>query len=252
MHEIKQPLVSVVIPTIPKRKQLLDRALRSVHDQTYKNIEIIVVNEGKPSNVQRNIGIERSHGEYIAFLDDDDYWMPTKIEQQINALQQHPDCVFSVCYSYDMRFNHERVNRPPEHITHGMLIKSFNLSSTSAFLIQRKVLIMIYFDDGYYFDEELPASQEYDLAIRLSKHGGAYCVPQVLIKQYASENQISENWGKKIQGVLGIFRKHHEEYTTLDYLKTIGVLGLFTLGYVFGNKIYRIIIPVKEIYEDVG
>ncbi len=73
MNDFK-PLVSVVIPTIPSRSQLLTRALSSVQDQTYgmKNIEIVVVNEGLPATTQRNIGIERSHGDFIAFLDDDE------------------------------------------------------------------------------------------------------------------------------------------------------------------------------------
>ena len=110
-HIIK---ISVIIPT-HNRVDLLGRAIRSVQNQTYKNIEIIIVSDGstdgtdefvnklkytdnriqfyeykpsKGSNVARNLGIEKSKGEYIAFLDDDDEWLPTKLEKQLEVFQK--------------------------------------------------------------------------------------------------------------------------------------------------------------------
>jgi len=61
-----KPLVSVVIPTLPKEK-LLERAVQSVNNQTYKNIEILPITEGNNACEARNIGISRSTGKYIAF-----------------------------------------------------------------------------------------------------------------------------------------------------------------------------------------
>jgi len=109
-------LVSVIIPTYNRFKYLLN-AIESVHKQTYKNIEIIVVNDCSSQNEYyeydwknknvcmihlekntksifgyacagyvRNIGIEKSNGKYVAFCDDDDMWFPNKIELQINAM----------------------------------------------------------------------------------------------------------------------------------------------------------------------
>lgn len=115
-------LVSVIIPTYNRFKYLLN-AIKSVKEQTYKNIEIIVVNDcsiqkeyynfdfkkefGKnifiyhlpenskkiygfpsPGGHQRNFGMKKANGKYIAFLDDDDYFLPTKIEKQINAMKE--------------------------------------------------------------------------------------------------------------------------------------------------------------------
>ena len=97
-------LVSVIIPTY-NRLELLKRAIESVKNQSYSNIEIIIIdgstnnetqlflehnnqltyikNKSNHSNVLRNIGINTSNGELLAFLDDDDTWECTKIEKQV-------------------------------------------------------------------------------------------------------------------------------------------------------------------------
>ena len=113
---MNKPTVSVIIPSY-NRYEYLARAIESVHNQTYKDIEIIVINDGStqkeykeltslssnatiinlannqkaihgfgPGNI-RNFGLEKSNGKYIAFLDDDDYWLENKIEIQIDLLE---------------------------------------------------------------------------------------------------------------------------------------------------------------------
>ena len=100
-------LVSIIIPT-HNRKEFLIKALDSVLNQTYRNIEVIIIDDASTdgtgdlilsynderikyfknsSNLyaaeSRNIGIQNSNGNFIAFLDDDDIWLPEKLEQQI-------------------------------------------------------------------------------------------------------------------------------------------------------------------------
>lgn len=118
MGEYIDGLVSVVIPTY-KRTDKLERALDSVLSQTYKEIELLLVNDNVPDDeysvaliervkkyesdqrfhlllqekhingaVARNYAIKRAKGEYIAFLDDDDWWEPTKLEKQVAILSQ--------------------------------------------------------------------------------------------------------------------------------------------------------------------
>jgi len=111
----KLPLVSVVIP-VYNVEQYIQEALDSALKQTYRNIEIIVVDDGSPDNsvaiIQkryndprlrivrqrnrglagaRNTGIRHASGQYVAFLDSDDFWQPNKIELQIDAMLKNPN-----------------------------------------------------------------------------------------------------------------------------------------------------------------
>lgn len=110
---LSEPLVSVVIPAYNCEKWI-HKTLTSVFNQTYKNIEIIIVNDGSTDNtgeileeynqlenvliytiensgpaVARNYGVSKSHGELIAFLDADDMWDPTKVEKQVSYINKN-------------------------------------------------------------------------------------------------------------------------------------------------------------------
>ena len=104
-----EPLVSAIITT-HNRKKMVGRAIESVLCQTYKNLECIVVDDASDESAEsvcksypvhyiyipkeestggnhaRNVGIMKAKGKYVAFLDDDDYWLPTKIEKQVAYL----------------------------------------------------------------------------------------------------------------------------------------------------------------------
>ena len=240
------PLVSVVIPTIPERKRLLERAVKSVKNQTYDNIEIVTVTEGNNACEARNIGIERSNGEFISFLDDDDTWQPTKIEKQVDELLKHTWSPLCVTYSRDLRFDQDRISKTSHVITHNEAIESFSVSSTSTYLVRKQALEEIKEKDGYYFDESLVSAQEYDLALRLSKYEDIITVEDVLVTQYQSENQISENWKKKKKGLKQVYKKHKKDFSN-HYITYIAIQSLFTLADIgLGNKIYKIINKVRK------
>lgn len=109
MKQKENPLVTVVIPTYKRLKQLA-RAINSLYNQTYDNIEIIIINDDPNSDIEkfidlkknveminhkqnqgpsaaRNSGIQRAKGKYIAFLDDDDFFLKTKIEKLVNTME---------------------------------------------------------------------------------------------------------------------------------------------------------------------
>lgn len=243
------PLVSVVIPTIPERRRLLERAIKSVREQTYDNIEIITVTEGSNACEARNIGIERSKGDFIAFLDDDDTWQSTKIKKQVDEMMKHPWCPLCITYSNDYRFGQSRVNKPPQLVSHKELIKAFNLSSTSSYLVRRYALEILKQQDGCYFDESLPSAQEYDLAIRITKNEhDVVTVKESLMNQYQTESQISEDWKAKKEGLKQVYKKHKKSFygikTRITYY---GIQSLYTLAYFgLGNQIYKLINKVRK------
>lgn len=127
----EMPLISVLIPTYNYGK-FIGKCIDSVLKQTYKNIEIIVVDDGSTDNtkdvvskfpkvkyywqdnkgvsVARNKLLKAAKGEYIAFIDADDYWAETKLEKQLEYLKEHTDkdMVFSICRNF---FENEKIEK---------------------------------------------------------------------------------------------------------------------------------------------
>ena len=248
MNTVDGPLVSVVIPTVSGREELLKRAVSSVHNQTYKNIELIVVNEGLSATRQRNIGISRSCGELVAFLDDDDEWLPEKLCLQMQTLQENKDAVCCISYMDDRRFE-GRLSCPPCRTRHIDLLKGHNISNTSCFLVPRSILDCIRMGNDGFFDESLPAGHETDLALRLSRWGDIVCTPEVLAIQHRSNSQISGCWDKKIRGQFAFIRKWSMEMTMFQVVKRVCLMMLFFGGYVFGSRVMTPINVLKDRRE---
>ena len=199
------PLVSVVIPAW-NCSRWIDEALESVYSQTYRNLEIVVVDDGSTDDTAqilgrhgdriryfhqpnagtgaaRNAGVAQARGELIAFLDNDDVWMPEKLERQVRALQGWPQC--GLVFADGRRFNEAGV-RPesllpsrlepwmdecrtedPEVFV-GSLAREFYfgcpISSASAVLARRSVIVAV---GG--FDEGLTITDDYDLWLRIAR-----------------------------------------------------------------------------------
>ena len=141
-------LVSVIIPTY-NRAAYLKLALKSVLEQTYKNIEVIIADDGSTDNTAevvagfndprikhfyqrntglpaaaRNLGLREASGEYIAFLDSDDMWLPKKLELQVEYLREHPE--YHLVYSNARIINEKGIRK-------GLLLKSESLKEGEIF-----------------------------------------------------------------------------------------------------------------------
>lgn len=192
-------LVSAVITTHNRLHDLI-KAIDSVLSQTYSNIECIVVSdasndgtdeyckerndikfisipksESRGGNYARNMGIKAAKGKYVAFLDDDDAWLPAKIEKQIKLLEEKKcECVYCLRI-FERRVNAKVVSRSPEGLRfaiEGDISKKIfrhAITSTSCLLVTKSTLEEI---GG--FDENIKKIQEYELLIRLSQKTEIY------------------------------------------------------------------------------
>lgn len=184
--------VSVVIPT-RDRPDMLKRAAASVENQTWRNFELIVI-DAVPRNLgvaaARNAGIRSARGEWIAFLDDDDEWMPRKLEAQMAHIAEQPDTVAVQTREIWMRRG-RRVNpRPVHEQPDGWILPralKLCLVSPSSVMIRRGL-----FDEIGMFDESLPACEDYDLWLRLGlRHPVALVQEPLIIKHGGRPDQLS-------------------------------------------------------------
>ncbi len=191
----ERPLVSVVIPTYD-RGAYLREAVQSVLDQSYQAWELIVVDDGSSdgsvgflealadSRIQvvrqphsgnparmRNLGITRAGGEYVAFLDSDDVWMPEKLSLQVADLRLHPDCRWSYTDFKWVNEGGEEIpvrGRAGSHLCRGWifedLIAGHAWTATPSVLAERGLLV-----EAGGFDESLLYSEDYDLWLKLSR-----------------------------------------------------------------------------------
>jgi glycosyltransferase involved in cell wall biosynthesis len=209
----KKPQVSVIIPTY-NRAWIIKEAVDSVLAQDYKNFELIVVDDGSTDNTSdvlagygeyvrvlfqenkgvsaaRNRGVAEASGQFVAFLDSDDLWLPKKLSVQVEFFNQTPDALICQTEEVWMR-NGIRVNPKKRHNKpSGMIFEpslELCLVSPSAVMIRREVL---YSAGG--FDETLPACEDYDLWLRLSCQFPVYLIEvPLIIKRGGHDDQLSK------------------------------------------------------------
>ena len=215
MAQKNQPDISVIIPTY-NRAHILPRALDSVLAQTQLPIEIIVVNDGSTDGTKsvlsnypglkiidqqhsgvsaaRNIGLEHTNGEWIAFLDSDDEWLPDKLEQQWSAICNDDKLI---CHTEEIWIrNGKRVNPMKKHQKYGEYIYEKCLPlcviSPSSVMIHQSV-----FNDIGVFDESLEVCEDYDLWLRIcAKYPTLFIDEPLIVKYGGHEDQLSRKyWG---------------------------------------------------------
>lgn len=238
--------VSAIITT-KNRHELLEKAICSVLSQTEKDVECIVVDdastdgtrelyendsrvryvriepeESHGGNYARNCGIAAATGEFVSFLDDDDEWLPTKVEKQLRLLEEHPGSVV-FCGRQFKKVSPEGENirtvLPPERYSGDIsrLIRTTYVTSTSCLLFPRELLERI----GN-FDEKLTFWQEYELCIRLAQVAKFYFVPEALVvclDEVGNKSRISNkvlNWKENTSYIR---EKHRALYDDLTFME---------------------------------
>jgi glycosyltransferase involved in cell wall biosynthesis len=190
-----EPLVSVILPT-HNRAGLLGRAIRSVLGQSYRNLELLVVDDASTDNTPdvvksiddarlryirldqnrraaaaRNIAIKAARGELLAFQDDDDEWLPQKLERQVASLMRAPAEVglniggFQRVSSFGERYIGGAAEVQKLDFSQCPACVDFALISTPNWLLRKSVL-----ERSGVFDEQLKSLDDWELAMRLLDH----------------------------------------------------------------------------------
>jgi len=233
-----KPLVSVIVTTF-NRKILLKETINSILRQTFKDFELIVVDnyssydffniinsfndsrilpfQNKNNGiiaVNRNYGIKKAKGEYIAFCDDDDLWLPNKLEKQINKIHKTEDGMVYTMQKYfgktSIFTNNYGINPLPfkqNTSTNGLF--KVNCIPSSSVMLKKDLLEQIgCFDERKSFI----AIEDYDLWIRASKATCIRYIPNVLTLHRVHNLSVYENSNTIDQGEKDLYNKYGLKY----------------------------------------
>ncbi|MCR4909448.1 MAG: glycosyltransferase [Lachnospiraceae bacterium] len=241
-----EPLVSCIITSYKREQEIVVRAVTSVINQTYLNTEILIIDDnrgegaarysdalealkafsekitvypaenGHGAQKARNTGIRHARGEYIAFLDDDDEWLPDKLEKQLDLLIKKPETAMCYCNGFLVKetgagsdtYQIWEQGQFRETVTYADMLEQDYIGSTSQAVIRKAA-----FEVCGMFDESLPARQDYEMWIRLSRSFSLSGVSRPLYRHYLSRegDQISRKWRLCMEGHDIIYRKYRED-----------------------------------------
>lgn len=249
-------MVSVIITSYKRPVDVVERAVMSVLTQTYSDLEVLIVDDNhdnSPESEQlaqaftgrdrvryikqdgnkgacaaRNLGIEKAQGEFIGFLDDDDTWEKDKLEVQLARFEGNDETVAMVYCLGDVIVC---TTNPPtveeyyttklfkDEITFKDQLKYDYIGSTSQALIRKSCLVAL---GG--FDESLPARQDYEMWLRISKDYRILGVNKVLFHYYQHDMvQITKSPKKALTGYRIVYNKY-KKYYKADKSAYIGLL----------------------------
>ncbi len=223
--------VSVIIPTF-NRRYTIPEAINSVLNQTYQNFEIVVIDDGSSDDTwkiikkyntnkikyiyqkhsglpakARNTGIKLASGEYIAFLDSDDIWMPTKLELQVKFLEKHQD--YSLVSSNMLTFGDIKENRKiynPKFSTSGFVFRKLvlgNFVANSTAMVRKSAI-----EDVGYFNEDkrLFSVEDFEFYLRIARKYKIHYSDGILA-QYRIHSTNIFNINKKYKSILYVYKK---------------------------------------------
>ena len=255
------PIVSVIIPTY-KGSRALDRAIDSVLQQSFREIEIIVVDDNDPlssdrknteklmkryvedkrvcyikhkqnlnGSAARNTGIAVAKGDYIALLDDDDYYLPDRIEKSVAYLEENNDAV-GVYVGVDLTDENGRVNlqvRPHCDLKiSDLLQKEMVIGTGSNIFVKSDVVKGI-----HGFDESFVRRQDIEFMIRVCHEGRVGYIPEKLIvksengtlnhPKYVKMKSVIDQFGQKFENDIDALGEEKSKYYAMQYRTLFGI-----------------------------
>jgi glycosyltransferase involved in cell wall biosynthesis len=240
--------VEVVIPTRGNRPEPLTRAIESVGTQEYPGelgiavvfdhaepqlpptdtaVPIRVLTNHRTPGLAgtRNSGIETSSAELVAFLDDDDRWLPGKLVRQTDRLMSSGHDLATTAIQVDFQGTESVRLAGSSEVTHEQLLGSrMAMLHSSTFLVRRDALL-----DAGMVDESAPAGQneDWDLLLRFSRKAPIVHVDEPLVAvQWGSTSMFAEAWQSKIDGLSWILRQHEDiRGNRVGYARVLGQIA---------------------------
>lgn len=237
--------ISVIIPTF-NRGHLIIKSIKSVLNQTYPNIEVLVVDDGSTDNTEkliknfgsnrikyikikknlgashaRNIGIINASGRYISFQDSDDVYHIDKLEKQYNNLiKEKTD--FDFC-KINLHFN-EKVN-----ITFPMTKQETNLNlkkyeeemCNGNYISTQSILVKKSFIKKYLFDTRFPRLQDYDLVLRMIPNLKVSYTNEILVDLYREKDSIGNSQNKLNESLNLLLNKKYNIKCNIEHIYNI-------------------------------
>lgn len=235
-HPHTGPAVSVVLPTY-NRAPLLGRSIRSVLGQSYEDFELIVVDDGstdetaavvagfrdprvryvalsgnRGAGAARNVGIRMARGRFLAFQDSDDEWLPSKLAKQMSVFERGPSGL-GVVYTDMQNVLRDGTTTyfPAPNVLPGRLVNSaLRFYQVSNLGIQSTLIRREYLDEVNHFNEELPALEDLEMFIRLSRRCAFHHLREPLVKYYDTQGLSKDRYAKWVSRKV-ILRLYYKE-----------------------------------------
>ena len=240
-------LVSVIIPAYNREKTIRD-SIFSVLEQSYKNIEVLVVDDmstdgtveviksihddrvrlichekNRGACAARNTGVKGAKGTFIAFNDSDDLWRPDKLEKQMIAFEErNADVVFCKLERHNYDYGEKVFPNLKEGFVDYITLAVKSKCSTQTIVAKKAVF------DEFLFDETLPRMQDYDFVIRVAKTKKFYFVDEGLVDVYLQPNSITTKDIRKRYEICKILYDRHQDVCQkypefeIHFLESIG------------------------------
>lgn len=257
---MNKPIVSVIIPVF-NFEEYIEETINSVLKQSYKNFEIIVIDDsstdntfkivqslskkfssikcfkidhsGRPS-VPRNYGIGKAKGEFVAFLDGDDLWVPNKLEIQVQFMSNNPELIFVYSASvtkgvsiFSSQFEVlPLINKAAK--TRYDLIKKGNTITCSSILVRKRFLDQV---NGFDEDPNLKI-EDYDLWLRLSEIGPFQIIPKLQVYYRIHPSQFSSDYKIKQERLQYLAKKRNLELPPYKFYRNKGFIYLAIRNFV--------------------
>jgi glycosyltransferase involved in cell wall biosynthesis len=258
------PVVSVIIPTY-NQANFLEKALESVVKQAFQDWEAIVIDNYSDDHTQqvveslgdsrikyirfrnngiiaasRNLGIAHSTGEYIAFLDSDDLWYPSKLSTCLEQFLQGAD---SVCHGMwirkDGKLWKKFIPQQPDHDFYETLLFEGNSTITTSTVVLKRDCLLKF--GAFCEDQEIVTAEDYDLWLRLLKNTISWKVVSQILGEYTMHSSnSSNNIRKQMRSEETVFFRELKEITSDSLMKRFRIKKrLMMIAFRAGRRVQQ-------------